>query len=586
MSHILRTLSFGLLAGIGLGASAQGHTIFVHGHANPCNPAMAGSTVNILVQGNISGGVSATATLNENCYYYAELLVHDAAGWVNVTGSCGNGASAMDTTYYSLTPPFTTDVLVNLNCGVQPPACNACITMAQNSLFTATFSSCSSGGSGAYTYLWDFSGPGGGAVPGDHISHTFPVAGQYAVCLNVTDAAGTICNTCETVYVDAQGNVSLDPPTTCQASFIVEQNVPWSVTATSTSTGSEPLTYHAWFEGSAGYQVTVPFNQSGIHIICLTVGDGSGCHSTFCDSIALDANGILVNTPWYDCLGVEWGSNTVGTACTTPNGATGVWNAGCECITNTPVYDCLQILNGPNMPGTPCQIPGTILTGTWSANCTCEPASTGDCDASFWIMQAYQNGDTTGTGVPIPNTLWVWNLSNGGTGLYQFLWNFGDGTSSTEAFPTHVYADSGPYILCLTIADSQGCTDTYCDSLYVDDDGLYNGVIGEGGYRSTLTVNVVNPLTMGIGDHNALNALSIWPNPAREQLNIAMDSRTSGTVHIEVIDLNGRNVLARQERIGTGNNRIQLSTEALPAGMYALRITNGSGTITQRFVRD
>jgi len=42
-------------------------------------------------------------------------------------------------------------------------------------------------------------------------------------------------------------------------------------------------------------------------------------------------------------------------------------------------------------------------------------------------------------------------------------WSWGDGTHDTTRYPSHVYADSGSYTVCLTITD-QCVTDTYCDS--------------------------------------------------------------------------------------------------------------------------
>lgn len=56
-----------------------------------------------------------------------------------------------------------------------------------------------------------------------------------------------------------------------------------------------------------------------------------------------------------------------------------------------------------------------------------------------------------------------------GTGAATFAWNFGDGSTSTQSNPTHTYADSGLYIVCLTITDTihGGCSDTKCDSIHV-----------------------------------------------------------------------------------------------------------------------
>ena len=45
-------------------------------------------------------------------------------------------------------------------------------------------------------------------------------------------------------------------------------------------------------------------------------------------------------------------------------------------------------------------------------------------------------------------------------GALTYSWNFGDGSSSTEANPTHQYAAAGDYTVVLTITDASGLTDT------------------------------------------------------------------------------------------------------------------------------
>ncbi len=58
------------------------------------------------------------------------------------------------------------------------------------------------------------------------------------------------------------------------------------------------------------------------------------------------------------------------------------------------------------------------------------------------------------------------------------LWDFGDGTTSTDLNPAHTYADSasGVYTVCLTVTDTiENCTETYCELLY---DYTYAGDCG------------------------------------------------------------------------------------------------------------
>src|SRR5690606_15540869 len=53
--------------------------------------------------------------------------------------------------------------------------------------------------------------------------------------------------------------------------------------------------------------------------------------------------------------------------------------------------------------------------------------------------------------------LLVTNLATGNN--LQYLWDFGDGNTSTQAYPSHIYASIGVYNLCLTVTDSiTGCS--------------------------------------------------------------------------------------------------------------------------------
>jgi PKD repeat protein len=51
--------------------------------------------------------------------------------------------------------------------------------------------------------------------------------------------------------------------------------------------------------------------------------------------------------------------------------------------------------------------------------------------------------------------------------MASYAWDFGDGSTSTQANPQHTYTASGYYYVCLTTAYN-GCTYTSCTSVYVD----------------------------------------------------------------------------------------------------------------------
>lgn len=309
---------------------------------------------------------------------------------------------------------------------------------------------------------------------------------------------------------------------------------------------------------------------------------------------ALDSTVVFVTincgTSSADCLGVIGGTALPGTPCTNFLGVTGTWTASCICDTDTTTgtEDCMGVPNGGNLPGTPCATPNGF-GGVWSAECICEGDTTTvfDCQAGFWVFQAYEYDSLNPNGTvgdPIPNELWIWNLSTS-NGSPQYVWDFGDGSSSTEEFPTHFYPNGGPYLLCLTVYDGS-CTDTFCDSISIDNDGMYTGMILEDNYaRSGFTINVLQQLPTGMGDQPALANTALWPNPVAEELNLTFNTSMKGNMPMSIIDLNGRTLSTTNVRITNGTNRIGVPVNDLAPGMYLVRFGTGSDAVALRFVK-
>lgn len=58
------------------------------------------------------------------------------------------------------------------------------------------------------------------------------------------------------------------------------------------------------------------------------------------------------------------------------------------------------------------------------------------------------------------------NMSTNATG---YLWDFGDGNTSTDVHPVHSYSAAGTYTVCLTATNAGGCNDSICKNLLVRD---------------------------------------------------------------------------------------------------------------------
>ncbi|MEJ2739824.1 MAG: DUF4349 domain-containing protein [Dehalococcoidia bacterium] len=63
--------------------------------------------------------------------------------------------------------------------------------------------------------------------------------------------------------------------------------------------------------------------------------------------------------------------------------------------------------------------------------------------------------------------VWFEAIIAGGFQPYSYEWDFGDGSTSTEGYPQHVYKSSGSYTVTLTVTDDKGNTDTETRESYI-----------------------------------------------------------------------------------------------------------------------
>lgn len=238
------------------------------------------------------------------------------------------------------------------------------------------------------------------------------------------------------------------------------------------------------------------------------------------------------------------------------------------------VVDCEGQLNGPALPGTPCDDNNPItVNDTWDANCDCAGSVPGTCDAGFWPIQAYFIDSVTGDPVPLFNEVWLIDQSTSPVGALAYAWDFGDGSTSTDAQPTHVYGGPGPYLICLSITDTTGCTDQFCDSVVVDADGLLNGLVGGDGARNGFTIRVVDPLTVTVPEVVAPTDVRLWPVPGTDRQQLAFLSSTSGAARLELFAMDGRVLGMHTVRLDRGANSVEVPLTDLPSGPFLIRLT-------------
>lgn len=87
------------------------------------------------------------------------------------------------------------------------------------------------------------------------------------------------------------------------------------------------------------------------------------------------------------------------------------------------------------------------------------------------------------------------------------------------------------------------------------------------------------------GIDNAENSIaySIYPNPARDFLNLNISLQKPEKVNIQILDVVGKAVYQSQQHTWAGNI-LQIPLDALASGVYSLRINTGGVTITEKIV--
>lgn len=91
----------------------------------------------------------------------------------------------------------------------------------------------------------------------------------------------------------------------------------------------------------------------------------------------------------------------------------------------------------------------------------------------------------------------------------------------------------------------------------------------------------------GTGIGNVLSAdfvIAVFPNPAVNTINLAIETTENQLVNITITDLNGRQVMQTSAQAQQGAGLISVPVNNLPAGMYLLSATAGQLTNVSRIV--
>ncbi len=176
------------------------------------------------------------------------------------------------------------------------------------------------------------------------------------------------------------------------------------------------------------------------------------------------------------------------------------------------------------------------------------------CKAQFTMF----NADT------VSQSSQTWYVINNSFGkpTITYLWEFGDGTTSTLEFPSHTYANPGHYDVCLTIKDGAGCTSKHCDTssvhkMAVGGNMKYLKVVG-----NTASINKIQ------NEHS----FNIFPNPFTDKITIQYAALSSRNISVEVYDVMGKVVYTENKYSNVGQNQLEINAGDLSRGLYYIKV--------------
>ncbi|MCB9232296.1 MAG: PKD domain-containing protein [Bacteroidia bacterium] len=445
---------------------------------------------------NVSGSVVNffDQSTNNPTYWYWNFGDGQYAYTQNPTHTyANNGVYTVCMTAWNNCDADTICQIITINCALPTGG----FTYVNNGL---TYSFTSQAGNGANQFYWNFGD--GSYATSQNATHTYSQPGTYVVCLTAYNSCG-YDSTCQTITIGC-------PPISAAFGY----NVSGSVVNFFDQSTNNP-TYWYWNFGDGQYAYTQnpthTYANNGVYTVCMTAWNNCDA-DTICQIITINC-ALPTGGFTYTNSGLTYsftsqagnGANQFywnfgdGSYATSQN-ATHTYNQPGNyvvCLTayNSCGYDstCQTITIGcpPIVAAFGYNVSGSTVTffdqstnnptnwywnfGDGQSGYTQNPTHTYANGGVYTVcMTAFNNCDadticqviTVNCALPTGGFTYgiagnsVYFTSQAGNGANQFYWNFGDGTNSTSQNPSHTYAQTGTYVVCLTAYNSCGYDST------------------------------------------------------------------------------------------------------------------------------
>jgi len=140
----------------------------------------------------------------------------------------------------------------------------------------------------------------------------------------------------------------------------------------------------------------------------------------------------------------------------------------------------------------------------------------------------------------------------------SWLWDFGDGQTSLEKHPSHVYSSRGNWSVSLIVSNECG-SDTLQKELKLDSSLSFEEPVAE-----------VAPI-------------ALYPNPGNENLLISWKGYSEGNIRICIQDLSGRVIFTKE--LQSSDGKVEINTQSLRDGVYVVTSDLKGKRSVQRWIK-
>lgn len=186
-------------------------------------------------------------------------------------------------------------------------------------------------------------------------------------------------------------------------------------------------------------------------------------------------------------------------------------------------------------------------------NVNCTPTSPNLVNWRYYVQRVVEQDPV------LPQAAFSWTSDgpqvtfvNASSNATTSAWDFGDGGTSADADPIHMYGAPGIYDVVLT-ATSGICTDTALVQVLL--------------------------LTTGTAEHPAEAELAVFPNPSAGQVRLRSAVPVLG---IQLVDVTGR--MVNIPMAGTSSSDLVMDVNGVAPGRYTLSINTASGKMVRKLV--